>query len=87
MATVGRVGMGPIMTIITAQAITVVSGGRMFMYSGITGMAGTIMILAIEDSRAVRLGVDFTVVADSTAGAVVTEEGAATAAAAAMADG
>ena len=74
MVTVGRVGMGPTMTIIMGRAITVVSGGRMFMYSGITGMAGTIMILAIEDSRAVRLGVDFTVVADSTAGAVVTEE-------------
>ncbi len=82
MATVDRVGMGPIMTII--MAITVVSGRRMFMYSGITRMAGTIMILAIEGSRAVRLGVGFMVVADSvevadsTVGAVVT--------AAAMAD-
>ena len=80
MATGGRVGMGPITTIITAQAITAVSGGRMFICLGITRMADTIMILAIEASRAVRLGVDFTEVADSTAGAVVTE------AAAAMAD-
>lgn len=50
MTTVGRVGMDPIITIM-AHTITGVSGGRMFMSSGITVMAGTIVILAIAGSR------------------------------------
>jgi hypothetical protein len=88
MITVGRAGMGPIITIM-AHTITGASGGRMFMSSGITIMTGTSVILAIEGSRAVRLEVDFTEVADSTegedlltVGAAATAEEAATAAAA-----
>lgn len=83
--------MGPIITIM-AHTITGVSGGRMFMSSGITVMARMIVVLAIEGTRAARLEVDFTEVADSTegedlftVGAAATVEEAATAAAA-MAD-
>ena len=84
MTTVGRVGMGPIITIMVH--ITVVSGGRMLMSSGITVMAVTIVILAIEGTRAVRPEVDFTEVADSTEGEdLLTEGAAATAEEAAMA--
>ena len=75
MTTVGRVGMGPIITIMVH--ITVVSGGRMLMSSGITIMAGTIVILAIEGTRAVSLEVDFTEVADSTEGEDLLTAGAA----------
>jgi hypothetical protein len=56
----------------------------MFMYSGITFMAITIMNLAIEGSRAARAGVEFTEGED-----LLTARAAATAvatAAAAMAD-
>jgi hypothetical protein len=81
MATAGRLGMGLITMIITVHTITAVCGGRMLMYSDITTIAGTIMILPIEGSRAARLGAHFMEVADSTegealhtAGAVGTEE-------------
>ncbi len=76
--------MGPTITIIMAQAITAGSGDRMFMYSGITIMAGSIVILASEGSRAAALALDF-MGADSTEGedlltaAAATEEEAATA--------
>ena len=86
MTTVGRVGMGPIITIMD-HPISGVSGGRMLMSSGITVMAVTIVILAIEGTRAVRPEVDFTEVADSTEGEDLLTAGvAATAEEAAMAD-
>ncbi|MDB6017219.1 MAG: hypothetical protein JWR19_1708 [Pedosphaera sp.] len=43
---------GLVITIIMAQATTGVSMGRMFLYSGITSTAGSIMILAGEGLRA-----------------------------------
>lgn len=77
-------GMGLITTTIMMEVSTGGCGRRMFMYSGITATAGSIMLSASEDWAAAAPGVDFTAAAFTAAGDFMEAE--AMAAAAATAD-